>query len=42
VLIDYKTQNYTTKASFRDEYVYQLAAYRKTMRPNPMAISLRN
>ena len=40
VLIDYKTQNSKDKAIFRDEYVYQLAAYRKTMRPNPMAISL--
>lgn len=40
VLIDYKTQAYKNKPKFRDEYVYQLAAYRKTMRPNPMCISL--
>ena len=41
VIIDYKTQEYATKkADFRDTYVHQLAAYRKTMRPNPMCISL--
>jgi len=41
VIIDYKTQEYAgKKPDFRDTYVHQLAAYRKTMRPNPMCISL--
>ena len=41
VIIDYKTQEYTGgKPVFRSEYAYQLAAYRKTMRPNPRCISL--
>ena len=41
VIIDYKTQEYAgEKPSFRKEYAYQLAAYRKTMRPNPRCISL--
>ena len=40
VIVDYKTQAYGKKPHFRDEYAYQLAAYRKTMRPNPMCISL--
>ena len=41
VIIDYKTQEYAGfKPKFRDTYVHQLAAYRKTMRPNPMCISL--
>jgi len=41
VLIDYKTQEYAgKKPDFRDSYVHQLAAYRKTMRPNPLCISL--
>jgi len=40
VIVDYKTQSYGKKPHFRDEYAYQLAAYRKTMRPNPMCISL--
>ena len=41
VIIDYKTQEYAGKRpDFRDTYVHQLAAYRKTMRPNPMCISL--
>ena len=41
VIIDYKTQAYSgNKPKFHDEYVYQLAAYRKTMRPNPLCISL--
>jgi len=40
-LIDYKTQEYTgKKPDFRDSYCHQLAAYRKTMRPNPQCISL--
>jgi len=41
VIIDYKTQEYADgKPNFRKKYVYQLAAYRKTMRPNPRCISL--
>jgi ATP-dependent exoDNAse (exonuclease V) beta subunit len=41
VIIDYKTQEYAgKKPDFRDSYLHQLAAYRKTMRPNPLCISL--
>jgi hypothetical protein len=41
VIIDYKTQEYADgKPNFRKKYAYQLAAYRKTMRPNPRCISL--
>ena len=41
-LIDYKTQRWNAekKPSFHDSWVWQLAAYRKTMRPNPNCISL--
>ena len=40
VIVDYKTQEYSSKPAFRKEYAFQLAAYRKTMRPNPLCISL--
>ena len=41
-IIDYKTQRWAAdkKPSFHESWAWQLAAYRKTMRPNPHCLSV--